>query len=67
MDPQVGFVLLGTIDHDSEVRRGVRIADELYSLSERLLKVNRLDGTLAPVGSATLQEEYDLGWPGSAL
>lgn len=55
VDPTAGFLLLGTIDHDSAVLRGVRIEGDLYSLAERTLKVNQLDAALAQIGSVVLQ------------
>ncbi len=42
LDPELGFTLLGTVHHDSEVTRSLRIGDQLFSLSDSDLKINSL-------------------------
>lgn len=42
LDAEQGFTLLGTVEHDSEVMRSLRIGDQLFSLSESDLKINSL-------------------------
>lgn len=66
VDPTAGFALLGTVDHDTTVQRGVRIGNDLYSLADRTLKVNHLDDALSSIGSLTIQTG-DPGYPGGPI
>jgi uncharacterized secreted protein with C-terminal beta-propeller domain len=43
VDPEKGFTLLGEIEHDTAIRRSLRIDDILYSISGTEVKVNKLD------------------------
>ena len=48
VDPAKGFTLAGTIDHDSQVRRSLRIGDQLYSIADNSIQVHPiLDPTAA--------------------
>jgi len=53
LDSVNGFTLLGTVDHDSEVLRSLRIGDELFSLSETSLKINELTAPDTAVGAVS--------------
>jgi inhibitor of cysteine peptidase len=61
LDAIKGFGLLGTVDHESEVVRSLRIGDELVSLSDSTLKINDLVNPSTEVG------EVELGNPDSPI
>lgn len=43
VDPVKGFTVKGTVDHDSQVRRSLRIGDELYSVAEDSVQMHPLN------------------------
>jgi hypothetical protein len=43
VDPATGFQLEGTIAHDSQVRRSVRIGDQLYSIADNSVQMHPID------------------------
>lgn len=51
LDTINGFELLGTVDHDSEVVRSLRIGNDLVSLSDSSLKINVLTSPETEVGA----------------
>lgn len=53
LDPTTGFTLLGTVEHNTEVYRSLRIGNDLYSLSETTLKVNELTSPETAVGQVS--------------
>jgi len=57
-----GIELLGKVNHDSRVRRSVRIGQYLYSVSESAVKVSRIDDVETVGGSVPLPGA-DLGGP----
>lgn len=53
---------LGTVEHDSEVRRSLRIGDYLYSVSQTWVKVNELENPEVQVAAVPLAPS--IGDPG---
>ncbi|HEV3082869.1 MAG TPA: beta-propeller domain-containing protein [Gemmataceae bacterium] len=47
IDPSKGFTLLGQINHDSQVRRSVRINDQLYSIADDSVQVHPIQNPQA--------------------
>ena len=56
LDANKGFSLLGTVQHDSEVVRSLRIGDQLFSLSDSALKINTLINPAQAVASVPLAD-----------
>jgi uncharacterized secreted protein with C-terminal beta-propeller domain len=48
VDPATGFEVKGTIEHDSQVRRSLRIGDQLYSIAEDSVQVHPIKDPEAP-------------------
>jgi uncharacterized secreted protein with C-terminal beta-propeller domain len=43
VNPATGFTLEGTISHDSQVRRSLRIGDQLYSIADDSVQMHPID------------------------
>ena len=63
LDAEDGFTLLGTVEHDSQVQRSLRIGDELFSLSDSSLKINSLFDPTIEIADVLLPDPNPLPDP----
>lgn len=56
LDAVNGFELLGTVEHESEVMRSLRIGDQLFSLSDTELKINLLTDPETEIADLELRQ-----------
>ena len=64
LDAEQGFTLLGTVEHDSQVQRSLRIGDQLFSLSDSTLMVNLLLDPAVEVADLPLADPNESNDPG---
>jgi uncharacterized secreted protein with C-terminal beta-propeller domain len=57
VDVNNGFTLLGTIQHDSQVHRSLRIGDQLYSLADDSIQVHPIQDPSAPGVEARITDD----------
>jgi uncharacterized secreted protein with C-terminal beta-propeller domain len=57
VDPNTGFTLLGTVQHDSQVRRSLRIGDQLYSIADDSIQVHPIADPSAPGTEARITDD----------
>jgi uncharacterized secreted protein with C-terminal beta-propeller domain/Ca2+-binding RTX toxin-like protein len=68
VDPATGFTLLGTVSHNGQPQRSVRVDKYLYSIGYDAVKVVELEHpgtavTQVPMNPVWNYGSYDWGWP----
>jgi inhibitor of cysteine peptidase len=57
VDPLKGFTLAGTISHDSQVRRSLRIGDQLYSIADDSVQVHPIANPQAQAADVRIYDD----------
>src|SRR6185436_136566 len=65
VDPAKGFTVKGAIDHDSQVRRSLRIGDQLYSIANDSVQMHPINDPSAKAVDVRIvdQPRFVDSWP----